>query len=73
MSRQARARELLLAMLLVVLKVVSAAVEVIILVILLKFPKFRSGSGAGDDFLDPYRVEHDDKGSLFGLETTTNR
>ena len=41
--------------------------------ILLKFATFLSGHGAGNDFLDPSRVELFDKRSIFGFETTTNR
>ena len=40
---------------------------------LLKFPKFWGDFGAGDDFLGVDLVESIDKGSIFGLETTTNR
>ena len=35
--------------------------------------KFWTGFGAGDDFLDPSRVEYIDKRSIFGFETTINR
>ena len=41
--------------------------------ILFKFAKFWSYFGAGNDFLDPSRVESIDKGSGFRLDTTTNR
>ncbi len=35
--------------------------------------KILTDFGAGDDFLDPSRVESIDKGSIFGLDTTTYR
>ena len=44
-----------------------------ILFIFLKIPKFWTGFDAGDDFLDPSRVESIDKRSIFGIDTTTNR
>ncbi len=48
-------------------------VEVIILFILMKFPKFWSDFGAGNDFLGVALVESIDKRSLFGLGNSTNR
>ena len=39
----------------------------------LKFAKFGGRFGAGVDILDPSRVEHFPKRSIFRLNTTTNR
>ncbi len=43
------------------------------IIILLKFAKFWSDFGAGDDFLDPSRVESIDKKSIFDLDSSTFR
>ena len=40
---------------------------------LVKFAKFWGRFDAGDDFLDPYRVESIHERSIFRLGTTTNR
>ena len=67
MSRQTRELSILL---LVVLKMVS---EAVVEFILLKFPKFWSDFGAGDDFLGVALVEYIDKRLIFGLGNSTNR
>ncbi len=55
---------------LVVLKMVLAMV---VEFILMKFPKFWSDFGAGDDFLGVDLVESIDKGSMFDLGYSINR
>jgi len=76
--------KLKLKLVLLVIMMVLAVVEIImlklavvevILFILLKFPKFWSDFGAGDDFriLGVALIEYIDKGSLFGLGSSTNR
>ena len=56
----------------VVLLLIMLIMEVI-LFILLKNPKFLSGSGAGDDFLGVSLVEYIDKRLIFGVGNSTNR
>ncbi len=46
---------------------------VMLMVHFVKISKFWSDHGAGDDFLDPSQVESIDKGSIYGLDTATNR
>ena len=42
-------------------------------VLFVQIPKFWSDLGAGDDFLDPSRVEYIDKRLIFDLEIAPNR
>ena len=65
----------MLTVMLVMMKMMhgGGVVEVILSFILLKNQKNCGDFGAGDDFLDPSRVEYIDKRSIFGLDTTTNR
>ena len=48
-------------------------VSVVVDVRFVEISKFRTGFGAGIDFLDPSRVESIDKRLILCLETTTNR
>ena len=68
-TSEPEARELLIAILLIAILLVLMILEVI----LLKFPKFWGGSGAGDDFLGVALVESIDKRSIFGLDSMPNR
>jgi len=56
----------------VVLLLIMMLIMEVILFILLKFRKFRGGSGAGDDFLGVALVESIDKRSIFGVGSSTN-
>ena len=75
MSRQAR--ELLLIQMLIkmlmLLVVLTLLVMLMLMVHFVEISKFWNDHGAGDDFLDPSRVEYIDKRSIFDFEATINR
>ncbi len=62
-----------MGILMVVLLLIMMLTMEVILFILLKNPKFWSGSGAGDDFLGVALVEYIGKRSIFGLGSMPNR
>ena len=74
MTSEPEARELSILLLVVLKMVLVADMEIIMLFILMKFPKFWSDFGAGDDFLGVAWVEYIDKVLLlFGLDYSTIR